>query len=344
MKKIIRIIPVLVIIISACNNQNKFVIEGAGATFPFPLYNKMFTEYYQETGIKVEYEAIGSGAGIKKFLGRQIDFGATDAFLSDSDMLKTDIEILHIPICLGAVAISYNLDIADTLNLSPEVLTKIFKGEIKQWDDPRIQQINPDIVLQKEKITVIVRSDASGTTKIFTEYLSRVDDDWAKSIGNGKKINWVVGNETKGNFGVAARINEFVGAIGYLEKIYAQSNNMAIAKIQNKAGNFIYPDPESVSMAANIELPGDTRILLIDPESEHGYPISSFSWLLLYKDLDYFGNRIRAKNTANLVWWMLHEGQNSAEEMGYSPLPVQAIEKAEKLLEELSYDQEKILK
>jgi len=344
MKKILIVIVILFSLISACQKHDKFTLQGAGATFPFPLYNRMFSEFYRETGVDVNYQAIGSGAGIKRFLDRQLDFGASDSYLSDREMAEYDNEILHIPICLGAVAVSYNLDLSDTLRLTPSLLSYIFKGEINQWDDPRIKQINPGIVFPQDKIKIIVRSDASGTTEIFTEYLSRIDPEWDETTGSGKKVIWVKGEEIKGNFGVAAKIRDTSGSIGYLEKIYAQQNEMSIAKIQNKKGNYIYPDPQAVSLAADIGLPADTRIKLIDPSSLAGYPISSFSWILIYKELDYLKSRVRATNTAKLIHWMLTDGQKYAEEIGYSPLPHQVIEKAKKQLTKITYNQENILK
>jgi phosphate transport system substrate-binding protein len=319
---------------------------GAGATFPYPLYSKMFDTYYQANKVKINYQAIGSGGGIQQLLSKTVDFGGTDAFLNKREIQKAEVPILHIPTCLGAVVITYNLPEKPQLRFTPDVIADIFLGKITRWDDPRIAAINPAVKLPGMSIVVVHRSDGSGTTFIFSDYLTKVSKDWAFKVGADKSLNWPVGLGAKGNPGVAGLINQTPGAIGYVELIYTMQNNMPAGIVKNKAGNFIEPNIKSTSAAANIDMPDDTRVSLTDTDAADGYPISGFTWLILYKEQNYSSDRSkeRAEELVKLLWWMLHEGQQIAEPMKYAPIPNSAVTKGEKILQSVVYNGAPLLK
>ncbi len=320
-------------------------LVGAGATFPYPLYSKMFSEYYKLYKVKVNYQAIGSGGGIRQLRAKVVDFGASDAYLSDEEMAKFPAPVLHIPITAGAVAISYNLPGNPSLRLTPEVLADIFLGKITRWDDPRIQQVNPDTKIPPMKIIVVHRSDGSGTTFIFTDYLSNVSKEWAQRVGRGKAVKWPTGLGGKGNAGVAGLIKQLPGAIGYIELVYCLTNDMPFAAIKNKSGNFVLPSIESVTESANIELPDDMRVSLCDTSAPNGYPISGFTWILVYQDLSQGGlSQEKANELAKLLWWMTHDGQKYTKPLHFSPLSETAKEKVEALLEKLTFKGKALLK
>ena len=318
---------------------------GAGATFPFPLYSKMFDTYYQAYKVKINYQAIGSGGGIQQLISKTVDFGGTDAFMNAREMQKAEVPILHIPTCLGAVVVTYNLPEKPTLKFTPDVIAAIFLGKIIRWDDPRIAAINPEIKLPAISIVVVHRSDGSGTTFIFSDYLTKVSKDWAFKVGADKSLNWPVGLGAKGNPGVAGLINQTPGAIGYVELIYTMQNNMPAGIIKNKAGNFIEPNIKSASAAANIDMPDDTRVSLTDTDAADGYPISGFTWLIFYKEQNYGGrSKEQAEALMKLMWWMIHEGQQIAEQLKYSALPAAAVKKAEAILQSVVYNNSPLLK
>lgn len=311
---------------------------GAGATFPYPLYSKMFDVYHKEYGVRVNYQSIGSGGGIRQLLNKTVDFGASDAFMSDEEMKKSPYKILHIPICLGAVVVTYNLPGSPEIKLTPDIISNIFLGKITRWDDFRIKKVNPGFRLPAMKIIVAHRSDGSGTTFIFTDYLSKVSSEWEKKVGRGKAVNWPLGLGGKGNAGVAGLVKQIPGSIGYVEMVYALQSNMPAAIIENKKGNFIKASIKSTSLAANVELPPDTRVSLTNTDSEFGYPISGFTWILVYKEQNYDSrSQKKAKVLVNLLWWMTHQGQKYAEGLGYAPLPDEAVKKAEKIIKSITY-------
>ncbi len=318
---------------------------GAGATFPYPLYSKMFNEYHKQFGIKVNYQAIGSGGGIRQLLSKVVDFGASDAFVSDEELKKFTSPIVHIPMTAGAVVLTYNLPGNPKLKFTPSLISNIFLGKIVNWNDPEIKKVNPGINLPDLKIAVVHRSDGSGTTFIFTDYLSKVSKAWKNVVGRGKSVNWPAGLGAKGNPGVAGLIKQIPGSIGYVELIYALSNNMPYGDIKNKKGNFITPSIKTVSLASNTELPDDMRVSLTDTDSDYGYPISGFTWILVYRDLANGGlSRKKAKALVKLLWWMTHEGQKYAKGLHYAPLSKKAQEKAEKIIKSITYRGEKLVK
>jgi phosphate transport system substrate-binding protein len=313
-------------------------IIGAGATFPFPLYSKMFDVYGKEYNAKVNYQAIGSGGGIRQLINKTVDFGGSDAIMSDEDMKAAGAPVVHIPTCAGAVVVTYELPGEPEVRFTPDLTADIFLGKIKKWNDLRIVAQNPGLTLPNLDITVIHRSDGSGTTNIFSDYLSKVSKEWKDKVGTGTALNWPVGLGAKGNPGVAGLVKQTPGSVGYVELIYALQNKMPYGTLQNKSGKFIKPTLAATSAAANITLPDDMKVSLTDSSAPDGYPISGFTWILLYKDQKYGDKTMdKAKAVVTLVWWMTHEGQKYAEPMQYAPLSRNAQEKAEKLLKSVNY-------
>jgi phosphate transport system substrate-binding protein len=311
---------------------------GAGASFPFPLYSKMFDVYYKQYGVKVNYQSIGSGAGIRQLESRTIDFGASDAFMEDDKVSAGPSEILHVPMCLGAVVVTYNLPGNPELKFTPDVLADIFLGKITAWNDKRIAGINPGVKLPGTKMLAVHRSDGSGTTFIFTDYLCKVSAAWKEKVGMGKSVDWPTGLGAKGNEGVSGLVKQTKGAIGYCELAYALHNDMPTALVKNKKGNWIRPKIGSISRAASAEIPAHTRVSLTDTDADQGYPIASFTWILLYKEQNY-DNRDKTKvvEMLKLLGWMIHDGQKYAEPLDYAPLPQGAVKKAESVLKSVTY-------
>ena len=312
---------------------------GAGATFPYPLYSKMFYEYNKKTGIRTNYQPIGSGGGIKQLKSKTVDFGATDAFISNQELKDDSLPILHIPMCLGAVVITYNLPGVTTLKISPDVLAKIFLGTLTVWNDSSLLKSNPNMNLPAKSIVVVHRSDGSGTTSIFTDYLSKVNQGWKEKVGMGKSVNWPVGIGGKGNEGVSGYVKQIPGSIGYTELAYTIQNKMPVALIENRAGNFMKPSLESTSKAAEVAIPSDTRISITNTESQVGYPIAGFTWIIVYKE-QHYGKRTKDKalELLNLLSWMIHEGQQFTSPLDYAPLPPAVVGKAEAIIQSITYD------
>ena len=318
---------------------------GAGSTFIYPLFSKLFSEYNKSTGLKVNYQSIGSGGGILQLTNKTVDFGASDAPLNEEQEQKMGVPALHIPMCSGAVVLSYNLaNLKDTIKLTPDIIANIFLGKVKAWNDPQIAGANAGVSLPNTPIVVVHRSDGSGTTNIFTTYLSKVNAGWSTKPGKGSSINWPVGLGGKGNEGVAGLVKQTPGAIGYIELAYAIQNKMAFAKVQNKAGNFITPSVASTSAAGNIQLPADAKISLTNTDAADGYPISGFSWALIYKEQGYDKrSQDRATKMVKLLWWNIHEGQQYCEALHYAPLSKAAVSLAENILRSATYNGKTIL-
>jgi phosphate transport system substrate-binding protein len=318
---------------------------GAGATFPYPLYSKMFSEINKINGLKVNYQSIGSGGGILQLTNKTVDFGASDAPMNAKQDSGLSAPVVHVPITAGAVVISYNLpDLKDTLKLTPAIISDIFMGKIKKWNDAKIAAVNKGVKLPSTEIVVAHRSDGSGTTNIFTTYLSKVSAEWEKEVGKGSSVNWKAGLGSKGNEGVSGLIKQTPGAIGYIELAYAIQNNMSYAKVQNKAGNFITPSIASVTAAANIAIPADTKVSLTNTEAAEGYPISGLTWILIYKEQKY-NNRSadRATKLLKMIMWMTHEGQQYCSGLNYAPLPAAAVSAGDANLKSVTYDGKPIL-
>jgi phosphate transport system substrate-binding protein len=319
---------------------------GAGATFPEPLYSKMFDVYYSQTGHKINYQGIGSGGGIQQITSQTVDFGGTDAFLSPEQMARIQgNSLLHIPTTLGAVVVTYNLPGKPMLKLTPDVVADIFLGRIKTWNDARITGLNPGVSLPGDPIVVVHRSDGSGTSFVFTDYLSKVSPAWKQQVGAGTAVKWPVGLGGKGNPGVAGLVQQMKSSVGYVELAYAEKNHMPYAILKNKSGNFIKPSIKSVTLAANVALPDDTRASITDTDAKDGYPISAFTWILVYKEQSYGARSSgKAKALAKLLWWATHEGQQYCADLLYAPLPKEAVAKAEKILRSVTYNGQPILK
>jgi len=318
---------------------------GAGSTFVYPLFSKQFAEYNKETGLRVNYQSIGSGGGIQQLTHKTVDFGDSDAPLNEEQTNQMGTPVLHIPMCSGAVVITYNLaNLKDTLKLTPEIMANIFLGKIKAWNDPQIASANAGVQLPSTPIVVAHRSDGSGTTNIFTTFLSKVSPQWNTNPGKGSSINWPIGLGGKGNEGVAGLVKQTPGAIGYVELAYAIQNKMAFAKVQNKAGNFIVPSVLSTKAASNVQLPEDSKVSLSNTDASDGYPISGFTWALIYKEQKY-DNRSedRATKLLKLLWWNIHDGQKFCEGLNYAPLSPAAVTVAEKILNSATYDGKPVL-
>jgi phosphate transport system substrate-binding protein len=345
MKKIILLLAVVALLIS-CNGggrstgNNKVSVTAAGATFPMPFYNLAFRKYSESTGIDFNYGGIGSGGGIRSLADKVIDFGATDAFLSEKEISEFQADVVHIPTCLGAVVIAYNLPGVDSLKLTSEVLGKIFLGNITKWNDKAIMDINPGLKFPDLNITVVYRSDGSGTTYIFSDYLTKVSQSWAERVGTGKSLNWPAGIGAKGNPGVAGTISQTEGAIGYIGSEYAFAQKIDYAGLQNSSGHFINPDINSVSAAAKTEMPADTRVMVTNSPDPEAYPISGFTWIILYKEQSYNGRtKEQAEAVVSFLEWLTgQEGQDIAQSVNYAPLPAGVSETAKRLLGTITYE------
>lgn len=321
------------------NKQSDVILKSSGATFPYPLYKKWMAAYQEQTGVRITYDAIGSGSGIKDLLSQKVDFCGSDAFLSDEEMANLPQEILHIPSCLGAVVIIYNLPNHPEIKLTPQLMEAIFSGRITSWSDNHIAAKNPGIRLPDMTINVVHRSESSGTTFIFTNYLSTVSPRWRQEVGSGKTVSWPAGVGAETNGGIVDLIKRIPGTIGYVEMAYAKEAKLPMARIRNKSGNFISPTLESVSAAADVELPPDTRTLIVDTAAPNGYPISSFTWLLFYKEQSYCNRTLkRTAALAGCLWWMIHEGQLINKNAGYGTLSREAVKKAEQILRSMTYN------
>jgi len=346
-KKGLMFVMLFPILLGLCSSGFSADVEliGAGATFPYPLYSKMFDVYNKEYGVKINYQAIGSGGGIRQLTNKIVDFGGSDAIMTEKDLKEAGAPVLHIPTCAGAVVVTYNLSGDPQLKFTPDVIADIFLGKIKKWNDRRITAINPGIKLPDTDIIVVHRSDGSGTTFIFSSYLSKVSPEWKEKVGAGPSLNWPVGLGGKGNPGVAGLVKQTPGSFGYVELIYALQNKMPYGTIKNKKGNFVKPTIASTSLAANTALPDDMKVDLTDTDAAEGYSISGFTWILVYKEQNYADKpEEKAKALVNLLWWMTHEGQKYSEPLHYAPLSKAAVGKAEKLIKSITYKENPILK
>jgi phosphate transport system substrate-binding protein len=305
-------------------------LTGAGATFPYPLYTKWISEFGKtQPGVKINYQSIGSGGGIRQITERTVDFGASDAPMSDEQIGKAP-GILHIPTCLGAVVLTYNLEgVPSGLKITPEAAAGIFLGKIKDWDDPAITKDNPDLKLPKKPIASIHRSDGSGTTKIFVDYLSAVSADWKSGPGSGTSVNWPSGLGAKGNEGISGQVQSTPGSIGYVELVYAVQNRLSFAAVKNAAGKFVVPSLEGVTAAgasALARMPDDFRISIVNAEGDGAYPIAGFTYMLLYKEQK---DAAKGKALVDFLAWSLHDGQRLTRDLAYAPLPDELVKKAD---------------
>jgi phosphate transport system substrate-binding protein len=310
-------------------------LNGAGATFPYPIYSKWFADYATSTGVKINYQSIGSGGGIRQLTEGTVDFGASDAPMSDAEMAKLKAPVLHFPTVLGAVVITYNIPgVTKAIRLTGPVVADIFAGKITKWNDDRIQSLNKGLKLPSSDILVVHRSDGSGTTYIFSDYLSSVSPSWAQAPGKGKELAWPVGLGGKGNEGVAGQVKQTPGAIGYVELAYAKQNSLPFADLQNANGEFVTPTIESVTTAAAAaaaKLPENTdyRISIVNAAGKGAYPISSFTFLLIYQTQP---DAAKGKKLVDFLRWYLHNGEKTAASLDYAPLPASMVAQLEKRL------------
>lgn len=353
MKTLISVV-LLAVLFSSCQNSGKktekssgekISLTAAGATFPLPYYNLVFKNYSEAKGTQVTYGGIGSGGGIRSLTDKVVDFGATDAYLEDKQLAEIPAPVVHIPTCLGAVVIAYNLPGVGELKLSNALLEKIFLGEITKWNDPLIAANNSGVNFPAKDIIFIHRSDGSGTTHIFSDYMSKISPKWAEKVGTGKSLNWPVGMGAKGNPGVVGTISQTEGAIGYVGSEFAFAQKIQMAKVQNSQGEYVLPTIASVSAAAKGNIPDDTRIMLTNSSDAESYPISGFTWIILYKEQAYNGRSLaQAEETVKLLDWLVGpEAQAEAANVNYAPLTEDAAAKAKAILRTITYDGKPIL-
>ncbi|MBD3343769.1 MAG: phosphate ABC transporter substrate-binding protein PstS [Chitinivibrionales bacterium] len=317
---------------------SEIILTGSGATFPYPLYKKWIEEYQNQTGTRIDYKPIGSGKGIKQLLDKEVDFGATDAYLTEQELAKIKEPIIHIPTCIGAVVIAYNLPKTPNLQFPPELLADIFLGRVQKWTDKRIVKANPTANLPAIDIAIIHRSESSGTSFIFTSYLCEISEYWEKNIGSGKVVRWPTGMGVEGSPGIVEFIKKIPGSIGYVELSHAQQHNLPTAAIRNKAGAFIVPTMESVSSAAQVNIPLHTRKLLVNTDATHGYPISAFTYLIFYREQAYDSRPgERAMIMQDFFEWMLKKGQQYTSQLYYAPLPGNAVQRANELVQSMTF-------
>jgi phosphate transport system substrate-binding protein len=306
-------------------------LTGAGATFPAPLYQRWFSDYNKTNpNIQVTYQSVGSGAGVEQFTQGTVDFGASDVAMKDDEIAKVSKGVVLLPMTAGSIVLGFNLPGVTELKLPRQVYVDILMGKISKWNDPAIAKTNPDAKLPDKDITVIYRSDGSGTTGVFTKHLSAISPEWKSKIGDGKSVQWPTGIGAKGNEGVTAQILQTEGAIGYIEYGYAKQQNITAATLENKSGKFIFPSGESAAKTLEaVTLPENLRAFISDPEGPDSYPIVSYTWIMAYKKYD-DPNKVKAFK--EVIAWALKDGQKVSEELGYVPLPANVVTKVETAL------------
>ena len=347
MKKIFKSIMTLTVAVAmvscggSATNEGREAQElsGAGATFPLPFYNVVFENFAQVNGDAVAYGGIGSGGGVRNLRDKIVDFAGSDAFLTDKEMAEMP-PVVHVPTCMGAVVVAYNLDGVEELKLTGEVIADIFAGEIKMWNDERLVALNPDVTLPAEAIIPVFRSDGSGTTFVFTDYLTKVSPMWKDKFGVGKSVNFPSGQAAKGNPGVAGVIKQTRNTIGYVGSEYAFAQKIPYATIRNQRGEFVAPDANSISAAASGAIPADTRCSITNSDAVGAYPISTFTWMIIYKEQNYSDrSKEQAAATLDLLKYILSdEAQSITSEVHYAPLPAKVKELSTKNIKAVTYD------
>lgn len=320
-------------------------LSGAGATFPLPFYNVVFEEFSNVNGDVVAYGGIGSGGGVRNLRDKIVDFAGSDAFLTEKEM-EDMAPVVHVPTCMGAVVVAYNLDGVKELKLSGDVIADIFAGNIKMWNDERLAALNPDAKLPNEAIIPVFRSDGSGTTFVFTDYLTKVSPMWKEKFGAGKSVNFPSGQAAKGNPGVAGVISQTKNAIGYVGSEYAFAQKIPYAQIQNIRGEFVLPSSASISAAASGAIPNDTRCSITNANAAGAYPISTFTWMIIYKEQNY-SDRSKEQSVATLdllKYILSDEAQNITSEVHYAPLPAKVKEVSINNLKTITFNGVEILR
>jgi phosphate transport system substrate-binding protein len=313
-----------------CVTASAQSLNGAGATFPNPIYQKWFTEFStSHPGVKINYQSLGSGAGIRQVIAGTVDFGASDKPMDEEQMAQVKGgKLLHIPTVLGAVVPCYNIaGVRQELKFTPEILAGIFLGKISKWNDPAIAKVNPGVKFPSKDIVVVHRSDGSGTTFVFTDYLSKVSPEWKSTVGANTSVKWLVGLGGKGNEGVAGQVQQIDGSIGYVELIYAVQNNIPYGVVRNKSGNYIKASLESTTAAAAAaaaSMPADYRVSITNPDGKNAYPIASFTWLLIPQQSK---DASKGKVLHDFLVWMLKDGERETTSLTYAPLPKEVVKK-----------------
>jgi phosphate transport system substrate-binding protein len=312
----------------------QMMINGAGATFPYPIYSKWFDEYAKvDPSVRFNYQSIGSGGGQKQIMAQTVDFGASDGPMSDENLAKAPGKLLHIPTVAGAVVMSYNLPGNPALTFDGETIADMFLGKIKKWNDPKLAALNPGVKLPDNDVVVVHRSDGSGTTFIFTDYLSKVSPEWKQKVGNNTSVKWPAGIGAKGNEGVSGQVKQIPGAIGYVELIYALQNKMEVAQMKNAAGKVVKPSLESVTAAlSTAEIPDDFRFSMTNAPGADAYPICGATWLLVYQDQK---DPAKGKKLVEFLKWALSKGEGMAKDLDYAPLPDSVQQRVLKRIDEI---------
>lgn len=308
------------------NAASQMLINGAGATFPYPIYSKWFDEYVKvDPTVRFNYQSIGSGGGQKQILEQTVDFGASDGPMSDENLAKAPRKLLHIPTVAGADVLTYNLPDSPRLKVDGATIADIFLGKVTKWNDPRLQSQNPDVKLPAMDIVVVHRSDGSGTTYIWTDYLSSVSPEWQEKVGRGTSVKWPTGLGAKGNEGVTGQVKQLPGAVGYVELVYAKQNHLPYADIKNAAGKYITPSIESVTQAlAAAQVPDDFRFSMVNPPGEQAYPIAGATWLLVYEEQN---DPAKGRKLVEFLNWAMTKGEGMAASLDYAPLPPNVVER-----------------
>jgi len=341
--RILKALSVLAVLLAIATFATLAIAEGqvllnaAGATFPYPMYSKWFDVYHQaHPTVQINYQSIGSGGGIRQLIDKTVDFGASDGPMNDDQLKQASVPILHFPTVLGADVPSYNLaGVSAELNFTPEAIAGIFLGKITKWNDPAITSANPGVKLPSEDIVVVHRSDGSGTTYIWTDYLSKISPEWQQKVGKATSVNWPVGLGGKGNEGVAGLIQQTPDSIGYIELIYAIQNKIAYGRVKNSSGAFVKADLASVSAAAAAAskyMPDDFRVSITNPEGKAAYPIASFTWLLIPSK---FSDSAKRDAVKDFLKWMMTDGQQYCEGLAYAKLPKEVVTKEMKAIAQI---------
>ena len=314
----------------------QMTINGAGATFPYPIYSKWFDEYAKvDPSVRFNYQSIGSGGGQKQIMAQTVDFGASDGPMSDENLKIAPGKLLHIPTVAGAVVITYNLPGNPALKLDGETIAGIYLGTIKKWNDPKIAALNSGVSLPDQEIVVVHRSDGSGTTFIFTDYLSKVSADWKSKVGNNTSVNWPTGLGGKGNEGVSGQVKQTPGAIGYVELIYAKQNKMPFAEVKNSEGAFVRPTADSVTAAmATAQIPDDFRFSITNAAGKDSYPIAGATWLLVYEQQK---DAAKGAKLVEFLKWSMAQGEEMAKQLDYAPLPQELRERVLKRINDIRF-------
>ena len=329
-------LPFLGLLICANAVSAQMTINGAGATFPYPIYSKWFDEYAKvDPSVRFNYQSIGSGGGQKQILAQTVDFGASDGPMSDDNLAKAPGKLLHIPTVAGADVVAYNLPGNPVLKLDPDAIAGVFLGQIKKWNDPKIAALNPGIKLPDQDIVIVHRSDGSGTTYIWTDYLSKISAEWKQKVGTNTSVNWPTGLGGKGNEGVAGQIKQTPGALGYVELIYAVQNKMPYADVKNASGEFVKASLESITAAmATAQVPDDFRFSMTNAPGNGAYPIAGATWLLVYEQQK---DPIKGNKLVEFLKWAMKDGEKMARDLQYAPLPENVQQRVLKRVDEIKY-------